>query len=113
MKPYEIPKIQEKLAILKDAILTIIPNTEAIYLFVSYANGTPDKYSDLDVFVVIHEQKIDNHDLYIKFITLFCKNVDRYMPIDLLFKTSNSFYYNINFPTFDRIILRTGIKLYG
>ena len=113
MKPYEKPKIQKKLSILKEAILSVVPNTEAIYLFGSYVNGTPHEYSDLDVFVVIPEENINELDLYKKIRKIFSDKGDKYMPIDLLFKTSKKFYHNIYFQSFDRIVFRTGIKIYG
>jgi predicted nucleotidyltransferase len=56
MKPYQNPKIQKKLEAIKDAVLHVVPNTEAIYLFGSYANGTPQDDSDLDIYVIVPDK---------------------------------------------------------
>ena len=45
--------IQRELEIIKEGILQTVPETEAIYLFGSYAYGTPHKDSDLDIYVVV------------------------------------------------------------
>ena len=45
-------KIQQELDIIKENVLKTVP-AEAIYLFGSYAYGTPEKDSDLDIYVVV------------------------------------------------------------
>jgi Nucleotidyltransferase domain. len=47
-------RIQDELNILKDIIVETVP-VEQIFLFGSYANGTPHVDSDLDLFVVMPE----------------------------------------------------------
>jgi len=49
-----IDEIKNELEILKDIIVKIVP-TEQIYLFGSYAYGTPRENSDLDVYIVIKD----------------------------------------------------------
>jgi len=48
-------RIQDELNILKDIILDTIP-VEQIFLFGSYAAGTPHAESDLDIYVVMSEK---------------------------------------------------------
>jgi len=47
-------RIQDELNILKDIIVDTVP-VEQIFLFGSYANGTPHADSDLDIYVVMPE----------------------------------------------------------
>ena len=46
--------VTDQIAILKDLILETIP-VEQIYLFGSYANGTPTSDSDLDMYVIMKD----------------------------------------------------------
>jgi len=55
-------RIQRELDIIKDGILETVP-AEAIYLFGSYAYGTPGEDSDLDIYVVVPDMDIDLVDL--------------------------------------------------
>ena len=45
-------RIQHELDVIVEGILQTVP-AEAIYLFGSYANGTPNEDSDLDIYVVV------------------------------------------------------------
>ena len=47
--------VQEELDKLKELIINAVP-VEQIYLFGSYAYGTPHEYSDLDLYVVLISQ---------------------------------------------------------
>jgi predicted nucleotidyltransferase len=47
--------VQEQLNMIKNAVLTAIP-VEQIYLFGSYAYGTPRADSDLDIYVVMKDK---------------------------------------------------------
>jgi predicted nucleotidyltransferase len=52
-------RIQGELDILKDIIVNTIP-VEQIFLFGSYADGTPHADSDLDIYVVMPGDRICN-----------------------------------------------------
>jgi len=54
--------IKRELEIIKKGILQTT-SVEAIYLFGSYAYGTPHKNSDLDIYVVVPDSNIDTLDL--------------------------------------------------
>ena len=44
--------VQHELDLIKESVLQAVP-AEVIYLFGSYAYGTPNEESDLDIFVVV------------------------------------------------------------
>jgi predicted nucleotidyltransferase len=113
MKPYEAPEIQEKLSVIKDAVLSVVPDTEAIYLFGSYAYGEPHKYSDLDVYVVVPDsekrRQLDlqyeiTHDISLKKLMF---------PCDLMVQYSNVFERIKNEPTIAKTVAVKGVKVYG
>jgi len=52
-------KVRKELDIIKDGILKTVP-AEAIYLFGSYAYGTPHENSDIDIYVVIPDTVQEN-----------------------------------------------------
>ena len=85
---------------------------ETIYLFGSYAYGTPHKDSDLDLFIVFKdEMQIRILDA----IRSIHRAVDpvRKKPIDFLGLKQDRFLYKKNYATLERKIAREGIKLYG
>jgi len=98
-------KIQQELELIKESVLKTVP-AEAIYLFGSYAYGTPKEDSDLDIYVVV-----PLGELY----TEIRKNTryKRTLPIDLLMGRSSVFNRRKNGPTLDRMIAQKGVPLYG
>ena len=103
-------QIQKELDLIKDSILQIIP-AEAIYLFGSYAYGTPNADSDLDIYVVVPDMDIDlidtraeiRHNLWRK----------QTMPLDLLIGKTSVFNRRKNGPTLERVIAQDGMVIYG
>ena len=87
-----------------------IVSAEAIYLFGSYAYGTPDDESDLDIYVVVPDAIEDLGDLYSDVQLLWKK---RPIPIDLLMGRSSVFNRRKNGPTLEKTIAEKGIMLYG
>ena len=90
--------------------MQIVP-AEAIYLFGSYANGTPSELSDLDIYVVVPDDIKDMAELYGKVLrsirnkTLF--------PMDLLVGHSKMFNRRKNGPTMEKVIAEKGLVLYA
>lgn len=113
MKPYQSPEIKEKLDFLKEIILNIVPGTEAIYLFGSYANGTPNEHSDLDIFVVITDDSISEYDAYLEIRKQIVNKTTIFMPLNLLIDYSTNFKKNLKPRTFINTIATTGVKIYG
>jgi predicted nucleotidyltransferase len=112
MRPYETPDIQAKLNTVKDAVLSTVPDTEAIYLFGSYANGTPRKDSDLDVYVIVPDSDVNPLQTEVAITGLLYSGSFR-MPVDLIVKQSGNFNRGKEYATFEKVVVRTGVKIYG
>jgi predicted nucleotidyltransferase len=98
-----------------DEIAQIIAKTvpvESIYLFGSYAYGTPNKDSDLDIYVVFKDE-LPMREL--DAITVISRAIDpvRKMPMDILGLKQNRFHDRKLYATLERKIVREGVKLYG
>jgi predicted nucleotidyltransferase len=96
---------------IKDAILEAAGTVEKIYLFGSYAYGTPHKDSDYDFYVLLPDAsespfvvipKIDRHIARVRTKT----------PVDILANYKTRFETRSHFPTMERNIVREGILLY-
>jgi predicted nucleotidyltransferase len=112
MRPYETPEIQEKLNIIKESVLQTVPDTEAIYLFGSYAYGEPHKDSDLDICVVVPDSvKKRELDLMVEIGMAYSGKL--HFPTDLLVKKSSSFTKRKTGPTLDKVIANRGVRFYG
>jgi predicted nucleotidyltransferase len=98
-----------------DALTKIIVETvpvEQIYLFGSYAYGTPHKDSDLDLYVVFKDDlQIGEIDALI--IARGAIDPVQTMPVDLLGLKLNRFLDRKTDATLERKIVREGVKLYG
>ena len=98
-----------------DAITKIIADTvpvEAIYLFGSYAYGTPNKDSDLDLYVVFKDE-MAMRELDAITTILFAIDPVKNMSMDILGLKQNRFDDRKLYATLERKIVREGIKLYG
>ena len=103
--------IKQELEVLTKIIAETVP-VEAIYLFGSYAYGTPNKDSDLDLYIVfIDDMPIRELDAIFsirKAVTPVKK-----MPLDLIGLKLNRFLDRKMYATLERKIAREGVKLYG
>jgi predicted nucleotidyltransferase len=104
-------KVEEQLSIIKDIITRTIP-VEQIYLFGSYAYGTPREDSDLDIYVVMRDDaplrdldagRMIDHALY----------GHKSIPTDILVLKKNRFRYRQGAPTLEREVARKGVMIYG
>jgi len=103
--------VQNELEKLTELIINTIP-VEQIYLFGSHAYGTPDKNSDLDLYVVLKD------DVQMRLIDAIIKirhaiGRKKTMPVDILVNTVSRYRERIQGPTIERTINRDGIKIYG
>ena len=99
--PDEIIKI-------KDIIVKTVP-TEKVYLFGSYAYGTPNEDSDYDFYVVIP----DGGKRPIEAIQdIYCTMRGIKKPVDILAGTTEVFDRRSKGPTIERVIAREGVVLY-
>ncbi|MDR2042841.1 MAG: nucleotidyltransferase domain-containing protein [Clostridium sp.] len=112
MRPYETPEIQEKLKIIKESVLQVVPDAEAIYLFGSYAYGEPHKDSDLDICVVVPD---DIHKRLLEVSAKIRMNMfDRAdFPMDLFIKKQSAFRNRKQRATLDKVIANNGVRIYG
>lgn len=96
-----------------DSIKNIILNTvnaEKIYLFGSYAYGTPNEDSDYDFYVVIPDGSIRPVEV--------TRNIYRSLrgmkrkPVDILVGYSSNFEKRTALPTIERTIKNDGVILF-
>ena len=107
-----VADIQKDLDAIKESILKTVPDTEAIYLFGSYANGTPHEDSDLDIYVVIPDSIEDNPlDIGVKIRHGLYKKLR--LPMDLLVGKSSVFNRKKHEPTLQKVISSNGVRIYG
>jgi len=103
--------IQAELDKLKELIINAIP-VEQIYLFGSYAYGTPHKYSDLDLYVVLKDG-LPMRDLDAGLQIRMAIARKKSMPVDIIAKNKQDFLNRMNGMTLERIVTRDGIRIYG
>jgi len=104
--------IQRELEIIKEGILQTVPDTEAIYLFGSYAYGTPNKDSDLDIYVVVPDgMKQLPVEVNAEILNKLYKKI--YTPVDLMVNRVSIFNRRSQEPTLQRTIVTKGVRLYG
>jgi predicted nucleotidyltransferase len=106
-----IPAIQSELETLKTIIINTVP-VEQIYLFGSYAYGTPHKDSDLDLYVVLKDEvEMRLIDAVTKIRLAIARK--KTMPVDIITNKLSSYNERIQLPTIERTIANEGIKIYG
>lgn len=103
--------IKTELAILTDIIINTVP-VEKIYLFGSYAYGTPKKESDFDIYVVM---KDDAPMLPLDAMKMIGRAVREHKKkdIDVLVLKKERFNYRLGAPTLEREVAEKGVSLYG
>ena len=102
--------IREKLEKLKGIILKTLP-VEKIYLFGSYAYGTPHKDSDLDLYVVLKDE-VELREIDASIILGQAISGQQTLPLDLLVIKNNKYLERKTAPTLERKITREGILLF-
>jgi len=103
------PHIQKELELIKEGVLKTV-QAEEIYLFGSYAYGTPHKDSDLDIYVVVPDMDIDLIEARAQIRGALSQ---RSMPLDLLVGKASVFNRRKQGPTLERVIAREGVRIYG
>ena len=102
----------DKISLIRSLILkSVKPGViKKIYLFGSYAYGTPTESSDIDLCVVINN-RFNDHTQYMKMALNLSHNNIR--PIDLLVFKENQFYNITNPKGIKNTIFSEGKVLYG
>ena len=108
-KETAVEAASSKIENIRDAVLRHVP-AKYIYLFGSYAYGTPTEKSDIDVFIVTPDDTKNFSELYAKVI---CDLGDKdIFFIDLLFATESSFNTRRLNRKFEKTIYQKGKILY-
>jgi len=107
-----IEEIKEDLETLKEIILEKVP-TDQIWLFGSYAYGTPHKNSDIDIYIVMKDdapmRELDAMD-EVNYERVFRRTKK---PVDILAIKRNRFDYRAENFSMENKIKREGVKIYG
>ena len=94
---------------IKDTIIQAVP-TEKIYLFGSYANGTPNEGSDYDFYVVIPNDSIRPLDAIKSIYRSMGRTIKK--PVDVLAGTTEIFERRSKQVTLERTIAENGVVIY-
>jgi predicted nucleotidyltransferase len=103
--------VNDEILRIKDSILATVPDCEKIYLFGSYAYGTPRKDSDYDFYVVLNDactEKALNVIDRIYHALIYTKG----MYVDILSSHKSRFEDRSRLPTLERTVANRGVLLY-
>jgi len=106
-----INDIEDDINALKKIILDNVP-TEQIYVFGSYANGTPNQDSDIDIYIVMKDdapmREWDAMD------TVNYERIHKVQkPVDVLVARRSRFLHRQAGHTLENNVAKNGIKIYG
>jgi len=103
--------INKEILNIKDNILsTVGDGCEKIFLFGSYAYGTPNKNSDYDFYVVLKDEMENPLLVMQKIYEYMCDT--NYIPVDILANYKSKFEKRSIQPTLERTIANKGVLLY-
>jgi predicted nucleotidyltransferase len=103
--------VQAELDMLKDIIVNTLP-VEQIFLFGSYAYGTPHKDSDLDLYVVLKDEvKMRDIDAAIQIRLAIDRK--KSMPVDIVVSKQSAYKKRNLSPTMERTVAEQGVLVYG
>jgi len=103
--------VRAELDKIKDLIINTVP-VEQIYLFGSYAYGTPHKDSDLDLYVVLKDDvQMRDIDAGLQIRLAIIPVMDS--AVDIIAKKKSTFMERLNHITLERKVNRDGIRIYG
>jgi len=103
--------IRQNLDEISQIIVKTVP-VEAIYLFGSYAYGTPNKNSDLDLYIIFKDEMPLREIDAIIAIRMAIDSVQN-MPIDIIGIKQARFHARKLYATLEKKVDMEGIKLYG
>ena len=107
----DISGIKQELDEITKVIADTVP-VEAIYLFGSHAYGTPNKDSDVDLYVVFKDD-LPMRELEALFAIHAAIAPVQHTPLDVIGLKQNRFLDRAIYATLERKIVREGVKLYG
>ena len=101
--------MNDEIKMIQDKIINAVP-VEKLYLFGSYANGTPNEYSDYDLYVVIPNVGLRPIEAVQRIYRSF-RGIKR-KPMDILAGTVDTFERRSKQITLERTIASEGVLLY-
>jgi predicted nucleotidyltransferase len=108
----DITPIKQELDALTKIITETVP-VEQIYLFGSYAYGTPHKDSDFDIYVVLKDDApMRDIDAHTTIKLAMYKKQPRATDV-LVRKKSKFLYYADSISMIEKTVYNEGIKIYG
>jgi len=103
--------VTDEIIEIKNNILsTVGDGCEKIFLFGSYANGTPSKESDYDFYVVLKDGMENPILVMQKIYENMCDT--NYVPVDVLANSKSNFERRCIQPTIERKVAKEGVLLY-
>ena len=103
-------KLDQEVFIIIEIIKSAIP-VERIYLFGSYANGSPNEDSDYDFYILIPDDGIKPLDA-IREIRYSLIPINRKKPVDIIADYKSNFEARSKLNTMERVVVNEGIILY-
>jgi predicted nucleotidyltransferase len=103
--------VQDQITAIKDVIVATIP-VEQIYLFGSYAYGTPSVESDLDFYVIMKDDS-PYRELEAEQMIAIAVYEHKSMPADILVSKKAKFQFRLSAPTLEHEVAEKGIVIYG
>ena len=103
-------EIQSEVDKLKELIINTVP-VEQIYLFGSYAYGTPHKDSDLDFYIVLKDD-LPMRDLDAGLQISLAIARKKSMPVDIIAKNKKDFLNRLDDFTLECKVTTDGIRIY-
>ncbi len=100
----------EEIMQMKDRIVSQLSPLQ-VYLFGSYAYGTPGPDSDYDFYIVVDDQHTDWHAQTVKAYKAI-RSI-RTKPVDILVGTKSSFEKRKAHSSIEREVAQNGVLLYG
>ncbi|MDR2428867.1 MAG: nucleotidyltransferase domain-containing protein [Candidatus Margulisbacteria bacterium] len=104
-------QVQEQIDTIKNIIVKTLP-VEQIYLFGSYAYGTPCRDSDLDFYVVLRDDAPYRQLDALRMIGAALWNYES-RPTDILVNKKAKFQDRAAAPTLEQEVLEKGKLIYG
>jgi len=103
--------VKAELDKLAEIIINAVP-VEQIFLFGSYAYGTPHVGSDLDLYVVLKDDTaLRDIDAGVEIRMAILRK--KSMPVDIVAKKKKDFLNRLDDITLERKIVRDGVRIYG
>ena len=104
--------IQKELDAIKQSVLETVP-AEAIYLFGSYAKGTANDDSDIDIYIVVPDDTKKIVKTLTKIRRAIRSKIGYESSLDLIMDHSSRFDNYRNNITLQKTITEEGILIYG